>query len=593
MKIDFTYPKPSAPSWILFGDIPRGANISVEDFPQGVKGMRLYIDRKGIDLTSSVYVFHDNPGIYRVSAAYVDLLGEGYRSAEYACTIKPTFDGKWIEDGTLSIAQMDSAVSEALSKAVQSAEDILDIDDAIAGLQESNAEITATLINTKNTLASQIRQTADSINATVANKEKNLLSQISAQAGRISSVVTGLSKNPSESGFSAITQLQDGINLRVKKDDIINQINMTTEGTKIDGKYLHVTGTTKFDNDVITEGMIKAGSITADKLSSSLITLGGEQGIAGGAVTLDAKGLTVRNHDGRMTKFDESGMAFFDRNGNRFSQLGRMLIGEASDGDYVKFGVPWDIVPNIIVVPKQLTLNHPDFPKGIIETRIGATDVSSNGFRVQCQSILGKGSAEGNNILTWSAMILPGKVKPRPYPAPNYKTSEALEVAATLRFSRDFTFSNDATDIVLSGNVLTNIRTNPSDIGLVRVQILYEGKAVYDLINFIDVEYRPVGHLQYHTWVYRGLWDGILPVTRSYWPWNLNTAISLPIKFNESRTVTLKVLGLVTTSQNNNLPTPIYINLFSNQTVDADTVLSRGQAMFIASENNSFYTITR
>ncbi|MDY4697392.1 MAG: hypothetical protein SO362_05855, partial [Selenomonas montiformis] len=61
-------------------------------------------------------------------------------------------------------------------------------------------------------------------------------------------------------------------NLRVKKEEVINQINMTPSGTTIDGKYLHITGTTKIDNDVIVGGMIKAGSVTADKLSAGAIT---------------------------------------------------------------------------------------------------------------------------------------------------------------------------------------------------------------------------------------------------------------------------------------------------------------------------------
>ena len=73
---------------------------------------------------------------------------------------------------------------------------------------------------------------------------------------------------------------------------------MTPSGTTIDGKYLHITGTTKIDNDVIVGGMIKAGSVTADKLSAGSITadkltVGSvtEQAIGDGAIS--AKKLKV------------------------------------------------------------------------------------------------------------------------------------------------------------------------------------------------------------------------------------------------------------------------------------------------------------
>ena len=69
-----------------------------------------------------------------------------------------------------------------------------------------------------------------------------------------------------------MTQLQDGINARVAKGDVINQINLTAEGTTIDGKYLHVTGTTKFDDSVIVNRMLAANAVTANKISAGAVT---------------------------------------------------------------------------------------------------------------------------------------------------------------------------------------------------------------------------------------------------------------------------------------------------------------------------------
>lgn len=50
---------------------------------------------------------------------------------------------------------------------------------------------------------------------------------------------------------------------------MINQINLTSETTTIDGKHLHVTGNTVFDKNVIVSGMIQSGAITADKIDIS------------------------------------------------------------------------------------------------------------------------------------------------------------------------------------------------------------------------------------------------------------------------------------------------------------------------------------
>ena len=321
-KVKYSYPKPPAPRNITFAEIPRGVNITVEEFPQNVLGMRLYIKGTGasdaLDLTTNCYVFHGKPDIYEISASYIDLIGEGFHSAEFSCVINPTFREEWIQDGTLSVKKMDSEVSSVLNSAVQSVEDIKnintdirDIDTSILGLKETDKQITATLEDKERNLASQIRQTADSINATVQSKEANLTkaisqvsqkadsisstvvenkrtqdavngqlanvdtqlaSQIRQTADRISSVITSLNQNPSQSGYSALTQLQDGINARVVKGDVINQINMTATGTKIDGKYLHITGKTRFDNDIIASGMIKAGAISSDKIAARAIT---------------------------------------------------------------------------------------------------------------------------------------------------------------------------------------------------------------------------------------------------------------------------------------------------------------------------------
>lgn len=87
------------------------------------------------------------------------------------------------------------------------------------------------------------------VQATIYGKERGNL------AG-----VTGVS--------SQITQLSDTINLKVSKGDVVNQINVSTEGVLIDGKKVHITGQTTIDDAVIGTTQIKDAAITDAKISN-------------------------------------------------------------------------------------------------------------------------------------------------------------------------------------------------------------------------------------------------------------------------------------------------------------------------------------
>ena len=279
---------------------------------------------------------------------------------------------------------------------------------SIAKLQQTADSISSTVQKNKSdtdTAISKVDQKADSISSTVQDyKTSNdktvsgLSSKVTQNANSITSIVTNLGKTPAESGYSAITQLQNAVNARVTKNDVINQINISTEGILIDGKKVHITGDTKFDNNVIVGGMIAANAITADKLSASTISLSDHQGIQGGAVTLDKNGLTVINQNGSYVTHNDQGMVFHDKNGGVFSMVGAMLTGIASDGQYVKFNTPWENEPSVLVVPTGLPTNAPGYGNANLYNIVRATDVSVNGFRVICRLILKSGSSGSNPI---------------------------------------------------------------------------------------------------------------------------------------------------------------------------------------------------
>ena len=86
---------------------------------------------------------------------------------------------------------------------------------------------------------------------------------------------------------SQIAQLQDNINLRVTKNDIVNQINISTEGILIDGRKIRITGQTVIDDAAIssakiasldagkiTTGVLNAANVTVINLNASNITTG-------------------------------------------------------------------------------------------------------------------------------------------------------------------------------------------------------------------------------------------------------------------------------------------------------------------------------
>ena len=116
-------------------------------------------------------------------------------------------------------------------------------EDAIASITNINGEITSLVTKTDGleTSYSQISQTVDEIQLTVGDKADK----------------------------SQITQLQDQINLRVEKDDVINQINVSTEGIIIDGAKVQITGKTYIEDAVITDAMIS--DLSATKLTAGVI----------------------------------------------------------------------------------------------------------------------------------------------------------------------------------------------------------------------------------------------------------------------------------------------------------------------------------
>lgn len=403
-KITYNYPKPDAPSYIHFTEALRGVNVLVAPFPARVKSMRLYVEghniSKSFDLNNASYTFNGEPDIYEFWASYVDMMGEGYTSVKYAYTIKPEMNPEWLKDEAISLKKVDKTIQSAVADAQQA---LPNLNKKVAELTKTDDEIKATVQNNKSatdTQISQIKQDANSLSSTVQeyhtdanNQISGLSTKITQNANSITSVVTNLSdSDKAKKNYSAIAQLNDDIALRVAKDDVINQINVSKESILIDGKKVHVTGDTKFDNNVIVGGMIAAGAVTADKLSANTMELTNSQGIKGGGATLDTNGLTVRGSDGSYVVHGSSGMEFHDGNGNTFAMVGAMVMGTVKDGQWVKFTKPWKTVPNVIVTPISLQTSLSNYTSTNLYLDCRPQNVTVNGFQAVCRTVLKAGS---------------------------------------------------------------------------------------------------------------------------------------------------------------------------------------------------------
>lgn len=403
-SLTYDYPVLNAPAGITITKAILSANVSVPELIDGAEGVRLYIEKQPIDIGRNThYTYANDAGIYDVEACYYDVFGEGYHTAVYQAVIEPCIDPKYIEKESITLEKVDKTINNAVKDAQEAIPRLDSLDTSVSELKKTDDEIKLTVQSNKDSTdsaISKLSQKADSISSTVQDyKTSNdkvvsgLSSQVSQNASSIMSIVTNLGdQTKAQNAYSAIAQLIKAINLRVKQNDVINQINISTEGVLIDGKRVHVTGDTVFDNNVIVSKMLAAGAVTADKLSASLIALSNNQGFQGGSVTLDASGMSCTDKSGVTIKFGDDGMTSRDKNGNIFSALSQFMIGTAQNGKYVKFNNPWQSTPTVIVVPQNIQVNNPSYSTSKVRLHCYAEDVTVNGFRMRAYSGISEGA---------------------------------------------------------------------------------------------------------------------------------------------------------------------------------------------------------
>lgn len=277
--------KPTAPQLTSTID---GVRIKMQGLPLGATGYKIHIKTK-----DSQETVEDD--FYTANSEYIYFFFIGHITVKY-CFVDPLGDGEWSDTSEadckagIDIGQVPTIDYTKFDKFTQDA-----IDKA-----NNQPSINEDLKNLIDANTNGIHQNEDSITSVVRRvdtAEGTLKTQGSAivqNANSITSVVTELNKKPADCNYSSINQLQDDILLCVKKDGVINAINVSTEGIVIDGNKVHITGDTVFDNNVIVGGMIAADSIALEHLKANSVSSAKIQAnaitstkIAAGAVTAD------------------------------------------------------------------------------------------------------------------------------------------------------------------------------------------------------------------------------------------------------------------------------------------------------------------
>lgn len=244
-KYGYNLPKPTAPT-VDIKTFIQSFRVTYGSIPKSCTAV-VRIDNQDYKTKDTLFVYNESAGLFNVSVAFEDYFGVGDFSTKQMVEIKATIPQELIDKEALGLQGMENRIRQ------------LDADvESIAGAWTQK----------------------------VQDLENNIQSRI--------------------------TQLENGIDLRVENkvgkldgDTILSRINLSSGGVRIDGKLLHVTGQSQFDDNIITNKMLQANAVTADKIKTdTLAALSANLGdVRSGTIT----STTIKN---------ESGTFSVDPNGN-------------------------------------------------------------------------------------------------------------------------------------------------------------------------------------------------------------------------------------------------------------------------------------
>lgn len=242
-ELTYNVEPPAAPEWVKAKGVPNGIAISVPTLPPNVRGVNYYVEGEQTFAASTATFIVKEAGVYAVCAAYADVFGEGQRTAETLVTVEAAIDKALLDEAKQSIDRIDATLAGIDNRITSGAE-----------------QVVQTAVKEDGIVGSRIVQMKDT-----------LLQQVDDELNGVR---------------SSITQLSDGINLRVEQvldknltgERIISQINLSPSTIQIQGQYLGIDAKTKFEQGVIANhinaGSVAVTNIKADKLSAISADLG-------------------------------------------------------------------------------------------------------------------------------------------------------------------------------------------------------------------------------------------------------------------------------------------------------------------------------
>lgn len=244
---EYNVPQLAAPELVVKNQLG-GFNLYFSTKPVQAYAIRCHVigDERTDDFetTSTMLTYSNSAGIYRIRCSFVDVFGDGLVN-EKQVVIKTQIDASLLDLESLGLNKVDERIKELDKK-----------------FNKNSEETTRRITN----LASHTE--------------------------------------------SRITELAGSIDLQVKKSigeidggELVSRINLSQSGVYIAGKLIHITGATKFDDNVIVNKMIQANAVTADKLHvDSLSAVSGTIGLLRSRET----GARVEIQDNLITGFDDA-----------------------------------------------------------------------------------------------------------------------------------------------------------------------------------------------------------------------------------------------------------------------------------------------
>lgn len=207
---EYNVPQLAAPELVVKSQLG-GFNLYFSTKPAQAYAIRCHVigDERTDDFetTSTMLTYSNSAGIYRIRCSFVDVFGDGLVN-EKQVVIKTQIDASLLDLESLGLNKVDERIKELDKK-----------------FNTNSEETTRRITN----LASHTE--------------------------------------------SRITELAGSIDLQVKKSigeidggELVSRINLSQSGVYIAGKLIHITGATKFDDNVIVNKMIQANAVSADKL---------------------------------------------------------------------------------------------------------------------------------------------------------------------------------------------------------------------------------------------------------------------------------------------------------------------------------------